>query len=69
MRLLDQMIGGRDCVSVYDFCFFFEWKICINKEKPKKKADLFSIYGCVYDLCVCVFFLIYFYFFIMSEKY
>ena len=54
MRLLDQMIGGRDCVSVYDFCFFLSEKFVLTKKSQKKKADLFSIYGCVYDLCVCV---------------
>ena len=32
----DQMIRGQDCVSVYDFFFFYEGKICINKEEPKK---------------------------------
>ena len=59
----DQMIGGRDCILCLWFAFYiyiyiyYEWKIYINKEKPKKQVDL----------CVCVCFFFCFFIFIFYE--
>ena len=60
----DQMIGGQDCNFYLWFVFFFfffdEWKICINKEEPKKQVDL-----CFY-LCLGLWFVFFFFLWVKS---
>ena len=41
------------------FVFFLSEKFVLTKKSQKKRLICVSIYGCVCDLCVCVFFLIF----------